>query len=180
MMDRHERVIARDLARMNRQKKEIEFQLKAYAKRGELDMVNDMATQFMVSKINIKKLSKLKSHTSNVKQKIQMMRSVNEINKALQTLTATMRTMNERVGASSLGSIIRDYDRELAKTETSVEMLDDAMSDEIDEDEQREIVSSVLEEIGVELGASMGSVPVSNNDSEVERILENRLKSLLI
>jgi charged multivesicular body protein 2A len=183
MMDRHERIIERDVTRMTREQQTVTIRLKAYAKRGDTDMVNEMANQYAVYRMNIKKLSKLKSHTSNVKQQIQMMRSIQEINRALSTLTTTMKQINSTTGVASLGSIIREYDREIARTETNVEMLDEAMTDDnIDEDEQRELVNSVLDEIGVEIDASMMSAPfkTSDADSEVEKILEHRLKSLLI
>jgi charged multivesicular body protein 2A len=183
MMDRHERVIERDVTRMTREQQTVTIRLKAYAKRGDMDMVNEMANQYAVYRMNIKKLSKLKSHTSNVKQQIQMMRSIQEINRALNTLTTTMKQINSTNGVASLGGIIREYDRELARTETNIEMLNEAMTDDnIDEDEQRELVNSVLDEIGVEMDASMMSAPVksSDTDSEVEKILEHRLKSLLI
>jgi hypothetical protein len=178
MMDRHERIIGRDLTRMEREKKDIGNKIKVYASRGDVDMVNTTATQFMVYKINIKKMSSLKTNTAKVKQNIKMMRSVTEINKALVTLTSSMKAMNEKVGASSLGNIIREYDRELAKSEVNVEMMDDVMTDDIDEDEQRDIVNSALADIGVEFNASIQTAPTA--DTEVEKILESRLKSLLI
>lgn len=180
LMDRHERMIDRDIVRMKREKGGVEAKIKSYAKRGDMDMVDTLATEFMLYKINIKKMSKVKSRLSNIKIKIKMMRSVNEINKALVTLTTTMQQMNQKIGSSSLSNIIMDYERELSKTDTNMEMFDDALENDIDEDEQREIVNSVLDEIGVEFKASLQSAPVNEEDSKVEQMLEERLKSLLI
>jgi charged multivesicular body protein 2A len=180
MMDRHERVVARDITRMTREKKTLGFKIKTHLKNGDMDMVDALATEFMVYNINVKKMSKLKCHLSNVKQKIQLMGSVHTINGALLTLTNTMEKINERMGLSSLSGIIRDYERQLDKTETNVEIFDDTLGADIDEDERRDILDSVLAEIGVEVYTSLPRGPVRDGEIDVEKILESRLQSLLI
>lgn len=180
MLDRHCREIGRDLARMEREKKTLITKIKAYAKKNNIDMVNELAMQAMVYKVNIKKITKLQCNVESIKQKLRTMRSVSEIQKALVILTHTMKRMNEKIGDSTINSIIRDYDRELNKVEINMEMADEALTDDIDEEEQREIVSSILEEIGVEVSGMLKQAPTANETTEVEKILESRLKSLLV
>jgi charged multivesicular body protein 2A len=184
MMDRHCRVIKRDIVRMEREQKELSYKLKAKAKKGEMDQVTVLATRYMLFKVNIKKMMKLENHIENVKQRISMMGSVAQINEALQTLTVTMKAINTRMGVSSLNTIIRDYEKELTKVETNMERFDDVFRDDIDEEEQEDIVNSVLAEIGVEMDATMMSAPgtgtlSSNSDTtDMEKLLEEKLKSL--
>jgi charged multivesicular body protein 2A len=184
MMDRHCRTIKRDIVRMEREQKELSYKLKVKAKKGEMDQLKVLATRYHIYNVNIKKMLKLENHIENVKQRISMMGSIAQINEALHTLTTTMKAINIKMGASSLNSIIRDYEKELNKVETNMERYDDVFKDDIDEEEQDDIVNSVLAEIGVEVDQSLLSTPhsdvgVSQTDNTMEKILEEKLKSLM-
>ena len=178
MLDRHSRELGRDVVRMERERNNIINKIKLYARKGNINMVNELSLQVMVFKVNISKITKLQCTIESAKQKMRTARSVNEINNALVTLTKTMKIMNRNMGDTSITKIIKEYDRELDKMEVRMEMTDEALSEEIDEDERNMIVKSVLDEIGIEV-SNMIKMP-TNEDSEVERILESRLKSLLV
>lgn len=162
---------------MTREKKTVEYKIKTHAKNGDVDMVDALANEFLIYKVNIKKLTKLKGQMSNIKQKIQMMRSVKDINTAILSLTHTMKSMNSKMGIANIASMVMEYDMETNRMQTSMEMFDDVMEDDIDEDEREEIVNSVLAEIGVELASTMKDAP--GVDNEVEKLLESRLANLL-
>ena len=186
MMDRHCRVIKRDIVKMEREQKDLSYKLKAKAKKGEIGQLRVLATRYHLYNVNIKKMLKLENHIENVKQRISMMGSVAQINEALKTLTTTMKAINIKIGASSLNGIIRDYEKELTKVETNMERFDDVFKDDVDEDEQEDIVNSVLAEIGVELDQSLMTAPkptdpnVSSSSSDMEKLLEQKLKSLMV
>jgi charged multivesicular body protein 2A len=180
IIGRQTRALDREMMAMDREKKKLTYKLKKHAKDGNIDMVDALSTEFMVYKVNIKKLTKLKGKMSNVKQKIHLMRSVGDINRAILTLTQTMQAMNQKMGISNINSMMMEYSIETNKMETSMEMMDDAMEDDIDENEREEIVNSVLDEIGVEMALSLKSVPSSDTETRVEAILKARLESLLV
>jgi charged multivesicular body protein 2A len=180
IIGRQTRALDREMMAMDREKKKLTYKLKKHAKDGNIDMVDALSTEFMVYKVNIKKLTKLKGKMSNVKQKIQLMRSVGDINRAIFTLTQTMQAMNQKMGISNINSMMMEYSIETNKMETSMEMMDDAMEDDIDEDEREEIVNSVLDEIGVEMAAYLKSTPMSDTGTKVEAILKSRLEKLLV
>jgi hypothetical protein len=180
MMDKHERVVSRDLVRMEREKKDVVYKIKSNAKKGNMEMVDSLTTEYLLFKANINKMTKLKGHLSNVKQKIRLMSSVHQINKAFVSLTDTMKIINEQVGTSSLTGIIKEYEQEIQKVEVSMELHGEALDADIDEDERTEIIHSVLDEIGVEFGESMQAAPKSTNaENDVERALQQRLNGLL-
>lgn len=180
IIGRQTRALDREMLAMEREKKKLSYKLKKHAKDGNVDMVDSLSTEYMVYKINIKKLTKLKGQMSNVKQKIQIMRTVNDINQAISTLTNTMRAMNEKMGISNINAMMMEYNIETNKMDTNMEMMDDIMDDDIDEDEREEIVNSVLDEIGVEMAATLKSAPVSETETRVEAILKSRLEKLLV
>ena len=178
IIGRQTRTLDREMLAMDREKKKITYQLKKHAKDGNVDMVDALSTEYMVYKINIKKLTKLKGQMSNVKQKIQLMRTINDINRAISTLTCTMKAMNEKMGISNINSMMMEYSIETNKMDTNMEMMDDMMDDDIDEDERDEIINSVLDEIGVEMASTL-PVPVTETETKVEAILKSRLEKLL-
>ena len=186
MMDRHCRVIKRDIVRMEREQKELSYKLKAKAKKGEMGQLNVLATRYHLYRVNIQKMMKLENHIENVKQRISMMGSIAQINEALVTLTTTMKAVNVKIGASSLNGIIMEYEKELTKVETNMERYDDVFRDDVDEDEQEDIVNSVLAEIGVELDQSLLTAPghgvglsTKESESDMEKMLSERLKSFM-
>lgn len=180
IINRQIRALDRELLGMEREKTKLTYKIKTHANKGNVDMVNALSTEYLVYKINMKKLTKLKGQMSNVKQKIQIMRSVHDINKAIASLTNTMKVMNERMGISTISKMVMEYDIETTKMETNMEMYDDALDDEIDEDERMEIVNSVLDEIGIEIASTIKTAPTTPVNSHVEEILKSRLQNLLI
>ena len=178
LMNKQGRGLEREITRMNREKRGVEIKLKKYAREGDLDMVNSLSKQFLVYKSNIRKTTKMKGDMANVKQKIQLMKSVNDINHAIMSLTDTMKEMNSRMGVENINKMIMEYDIENSRTESTVEMFDDVLDNDIDVDEQNEIVARVLDEIGVEVSGLFKGVPNQNN--EVEDELGARYERLVI
>lgn len=179
LLNRQSRKLDREINKMSRENVNITYRIKKYAEQGNIDMVKALSREYILYKNNILKLTRLKGQMSNIKQRIHMMKSHHEINRALVSLTNTMKAMNERMGLSNVTKIITEFEMETTKAESMSDVLDDAMTADIDEDEEDEIVESVLDEIGVTLANQLCKAPSDSiTASTIERELETRFHQL--
>jgi charged multivesicular body protein 2A len=179
MIRRHGRQLGREIARMEREKHELTLKIKQKAKSGDNpELINAMAREYMVYRTNITKLYRLQGQMSNLSQKVQLMRSTTEINRAIINMTNIMRTMNRQLGLENINQMIMEYDMETTKQETVAEHLDDLLDNQIDQEEQEEVVQQVLDEIGVELSLKLKNAPVTRQNDIVEEELEKRFHML--
>ena len=175
------RKLDREITRMDRENKNTTCKIRRYAIENNIEMVKALSREYILYKSNIVKLTRLKGQMSNIQQRIHMMKSTNEINRAIMSLTQTMKSMNSRMGLSNIQNMITEFEMETTKAESISEVLDDALTGDIDEEEEDELVDSVLDEIGISLANTLTSVPKNSLTSGVvEQELESRFLNLNI
>lgn len=165
LLNRQNRQLERELTRLEREKHVVTLKVKKAAREGNRDLLDTLTTQFMVYRTNIKKLYKIQANLQNVTQKVQMLKSQVEINKAVLELTTTMKIANQQMGLPIITKILMEYETETQKSEIISERMDDMLDDEIDADEKEELVNSALEIISAELGEEL-KLPPSSTTSD--------------
>jgi charged multivesicular body protein 2A len=179
LLNRQERKLDREIVKMERKNVGNIHAIKKYATDGNMEMVKALSREYMTYKKNTIKLTRLRGQMSNIKQRIQMNMTSHEINKAIVSLTNTMKTMNKSMGMENIQNMIMEFDMESARADAITEVLDDALNQDADEDEEDELVSSVLDEIGVQMSTALASAPTGSlTNDRVERELEMRFQQL--
>jgi charged multivesicular body protein 2A len=179
LLRRQSRKLDREITRMVRENKNTTYKIKRYATENNIEMVKALSREYIIYKNNIIKLTRLNGQMSNIQQRVHMMKSTHEINRAIISLTKTMKSMNSRMGLSNIQSMITEFEMETTKTESISEVLDDALSGDIDEDEEDELVDSVLDEIGISLANTLTSAPSGSiTPGIIEQELESRFLQL--
>lgn len=181
LLNRQGRKLDREINRMTRENVNITYRIKKHASENNIEMVRALSREYLIYKNNIVKLTRLKGQMSNIKQRIHMMKSHHEINRALLSLTQTMKALNERMGLTNVQKIITEFEMETTKAESMSDVLEDALNGDIDEDEEDEIVESVLDEIGVSLANDLAKAPSDSiTPAVIEKELEERFKQLTV
>lgn len=165
LLNRQNRQLERELTRLEREKHVVTLKVKKAARESNRDLLDTLTTQYMVYRSNIKKLYKIQANLQNVTQKIKMLKSQVEINKAVLELTTTMKVANQQMGLPVITKILMEYETETQKSEIISERMDDMLDDEIDADEKEELVNSALEIISAELGEDL-KLPPSSTTSD--------------
>lgn len=179
LLRRQSRKLDREINKMSREKTNLTYRIKRHAVENNLEMVKALSREYIIYKNNIVKLTKLKGTMSNIQQRIHMMKSHHEINRALISLTKTMKSMNRRMGLVNIQNIITEFEMETTQAESISEVLDDALTEDIDEDEEDELVDSVLDEIGISLAEQLARAPEKSiTPSSIEMELESRYNHL--
>lgn len=90
---------------------------------------------------------------------------------AMQNTAKAMGKMNKAVNVKTIATMMKDFERENAKSDMTQEMMgdaiDDALGDEDAEEEEDRVVGQVLDEIGISFGNELPetaglSVPTAN------------------
>lgn len=86
---------------------------------------------------------------------IQTLRSTQQMSEAMRGATKAMASMNRRMNLPQIQKIMMDFERESEFMDMKEEMMndaiDDAVEEEDDEAETNEIVERVLDEIGIDM-----------------------------
>jgi hypothetical protein len=177
LLRRQDRGLTREIARMEREKQVLVLKLKRFASEGRMELVQSISVQYIASKQNIGHLYKIQGQMANVTQRVQIMKSTEEINRAILGLTSTMKFINQTMGSANVMQMISQFESEVSRQEMLGETLDDMLSGQVDEVEQRELVNSVLDEIGVTLGSQLREAP-NGQVGMIQNDLEQRFSRL--
>lgn len=179
LINRQDRALKREILTITRDKQKLTDSIKLNAKNGNHELMNLQANQFLIYKNNILKLEKLRIQMSTVKQKIQMMKSTNDINKVITSLTNTMKQMNQTMNLPNINKLIMEYDFQQSKQDIIMGQFDDALEEEdVDVEEQENIVNMVFDEIGITLSNNLARPPQSPKPDIINQQLVDRFNAL--
>ena len=122
-----------------------------------------MAKDLVRTRHSITKFYGLKSQLQGVSLRMQTLKSTQAMADAMRGVTRAMASMNKQLNLPSLNNIMREFERQNEKMESTTEVMgdaiDDAMAADGEEEESEELVNQVLDELGCGLDASLVSAP---------------------
>ena len=163
LLDKSIRELDRERNNMTRQEKQLIADIKKMAKQQQTGALKVMAKDLVRTRKSITKFYQLRSQLQGVSLRIQTLKSTQTMGEAMKGCTKAMSTMNKQLNLPSLQKIMMDFERQNEKMEMTQEVMGDAIDDALegseDEDEAAELVSQVLDEIGVSMDAALVSAP---------------------
>ncbi|CAO3698004.1 unnamed protein product [Rhizopus stolonifer] len=112
----------------------------------------------------------MKTQLQAVGLRMQTLRSSQQMAEAMKGATKAMGSMNRQMNLPKIQQIMMQFEKESELMDMKDEMMGDAIDDAFDEDEDEtesdEIVSKVLDEIGISLNQELGEVPTGIKQSE--------------
>lgn len=153
---------------MNRRKSQLGVRIRKHAEAGEMRIVNMLALEYAKVNDHIVKLAEMGSKLTALSIHVEMMRSNQDMTEALAGLVYTMQQLNATVSITGMQQIIREYEKQNQVLEFTQEICDEALhTDDIDvENERDEIVSRVLDEIGIDVDSSLEDAPKLQNGKQ--------------
>ncbi|KAK4886480.1 hypothetical protein RN001_002751 [Aquatica leii] len=157
------RDLEREKLKMEQQEKKIIADIKKLAKDGQMDAVKIMAKDLVRTRKYVKKFMLMKANIQAVSLKIQTLRSQNAMAQAMKGVTKAMQSMNRQLNLPQIQRILQDFEKQSEIMDMKEEMMndaiDDAMEGDDDEEETDAVVSQVLDELGLQLNEELGSLP---------------------
>ncbi|KXZ41721.1 hypothetical protein GPECTOR_306g836 [Gonium pectorale] len=157
------RDIDREVLALRREEEKLVREIKAAAKAGNTPGARALAKSLVRLRGQVAKLQGSSAQLRGVGAQMTTAAATATVAKAMGSATKTMTAMQTALDPKRVAASAAAFSRENAKMEMAGEVmgdaLDGALGDEDLEDETGELVGQVLDEIGIDLAASMQSAP---------------------
>nr|XP_002130869.1 charged multivesicular body protein 2b-A [Ciona intestinalis] len=167
-MKRTQRELTRDRTKMEQEEKKLEMEIKKAAKQGNKQACNILAKQLVQMRKQKNRSYATSSTITSVGLKTKGMHANMKMANAMGKTAQTMGKVNKQMDPKRMAQIMQQFEQESTKMEMSEEMINDTMdsvlSEPGDEEEEDQIVSQVLSEIGVSMSGKLSGVNVPSHD----------------
>lgn len=157
------RELDRERAKLERQEAKVKNDIRKAAKENQMASVRIMAKDLIRTKNSIQKFHQMRAQLQAVDIRMTTMQSTHAMADAMKGAAQSMVRMNRQLKLPQLNAIMRNFAMESERMETTEEIMndtiDDVMEGESDEEEEDELVASVLAEMGMSLEESVPSAP---------------------
>ncbi|CAN9497882.1 unnamed protein product [Ophioblennius macclurei] len=160
-----QRGIARDRTALEKEEKQIEAEIKKMAKSGNREACRILAKQLVQLRKQRTRTYAASSTLTSMTTKTKIMNSQMKMAGAISATNKTMQEVNKKMDPQKTLKTMQDFQKENMKMGMTEEMINDTL-DEIfdesgDEEECEDIVSQVLDEIGIEISGKMVRAPAA-------------------
>ncbi|XP_012688909.1 charged multivesicular body protein 2b [Clupea harengus] len=163
-----QRQITRDRTALERQEKQMEMEIKKMAKAGNKDACKILAKQLIQLRKQKNRTYAVSSKVTSMSTQTKLMNSQMKMAGAMATTTKTMQAVNKKMDPQKTLQTMQNFQKETAKMEMTEEMMNDTLDDLFDgsddEEETDNIVSQVLDEIGIEISGKMSKAPAASRN----------------
>jgi charged multivesicular body protein 2A len=165
MIDRAIRDLDRERMGLQAQEKKTVAEIKKMAKDNQMEAVKVMAKSVVRNRNAVNKLFQLKSQLQAVSLRMSELKSTQAMADAMKGTTKAMATMNKQMQLPALAKIMAEFEKQNMKMDVVSDAMGSAMDmafeGEGEEEETDELVSQVLDEIGIDTNATLAAVPAS-------------------
>jgi len=164
-LNRAMRDLDRERGQLENQEKKIIADIKKMAQKNEMDAVKIMAKDLVRTRRYVKKFMMMRANIQAVALKIQTLKSQDAMAQAMKGVTKAMVSMNKQLKLPQIQKIMQEFEKQSEimdmKEEMMSDAIDDAMADEGDEEESEQIVTQVLDELGIQMTDELSKLPIS-------------------
>ena len=121
MLDKSIRELDRERMNLQSQEKKLISEIKKMAKQNQMGAVKVMAKDLVRTRHSITKFYGLKSQLQGVSLRMQTLKSSQAMADAMRGVTKAMSTMNKQLNLPSLTNIMREFERQNEKMESTTE-----------------------------------------------------------
>ncbi|XP_054643625.1 charged multivesicular body protein 2Ba [Dunckerocampus dactyliophorus] len=163
-----QRQITRDRVALERQEKQMEAEIKKMAKSGNREACKILAKQLVQLRKQKNRTYAVSSKVTSMSTQTKVMNSQMKMAGAMSTTAKTMQAVNKKMDPQTTLKTMQDFQKENMKMGMTEELINDTF-DEVfdesgDEEESQDIVSQVLDEIGIEISGKMVRAPAAGKN----------------
>lgn len=160
-LERTQRELQREQTKMEAQEKRLIGEIRKSASSGEMDMAKIKVKDLVRTRKQMNKFMQIKTQLQAISLRIQTVRTHEQMAQSMKSATRLLGKMNRSIHVPALMKIAHDFELENDIMDQREEMMDDAIDNimEDSETENEEIMSQVLDEIGIDLRQNLNSVP---------------------
>ncbi|XP_010529341.1 PREDICTED: vacuolar protein sorting-associated protein 2 homolog 2 isoform X1 [Tarenaya hassleriana] len=189
--------IEREISSLQMEEKRLVAEIKKTAKTGNEAATKILARQLVRLRQQITNLQGSRAQVRGVATHTQALYASTSISSGMKGATKAMVAMNKQMAPIKQAKVIKEFQKQSAQLDMTIEMMSEAIDETLDKDEAEEeteeLTNQVLDEIGVRVASQLTSAPkgritpktaaptsANNNSSESTEIeeLERKLASL--
>lgn len=161
------RELDREAAKMQRSDLKLIAEIKQMAERGQSASVKIMAKELIRSRNATMKFYAMSAQLKAVSIRIRTMQSTATMSNAMRGATRAMIVLNRQMNNQDLQRIMIMFEREGDAMDMKQEIMDDTIDNvvagEMDEEQEEELIGQIMDEIGIEMTATLNNVPSHKN-----------------
>ncbi|ERL91410.1 charged multivesicular body protein 2b-B [Dendroctonus ponderosae] len=158
------RDLERDRLKLEREEKKLEQEIKKLAKAGDQEGCRILAKQLVQMRKQKTRSYAASSKVTGVQFQNKAMGANMKLAESMGVAGKTMADMNSLMKPEQLAATVNAFTKENMKMEMTDEMINDTLDDMLtesgDEEESDNIVTQVLDEIGIEMSGKMSGAPL--------------------
>ncbi|ESZ95303.1 SNF7 family protein [Sclerotinia borealis F-4128] len=169
-LEKTQRELDRERIKLENQEKKLIGEIKKSAKNGQIGAARIQAKDLVRTRRYVEKFYSMRTQLQAISLRIQTVRTNEQMMQAMKGATGVLGSMNRSMNLPALQRIAMEFEKENDIMDQRQEMMDDAIDDVTgleDEEEGDEVMEQVLEEIGIDLKATMGETPQGLQSSTV-------------
>ena len=172
-IDKSRRTIDREREKMERQRKKNLDEFKKMAQNGNQAGAKMMAKDIVRLQNQSKNVEKFSGQLKGISMKVQNANSLNTISNAIENSAQAMNIVNQNLDMKNLQNKGRDMIKQNAKLEMKSDMINDAMDNiyDDDEDETNELYQQVLKDVGFDVAQQFPNIvkkPVYQQQNNID------------
>ncbi|XP_065173590.1 charged multivesicular body protein 2b [Atheta coriaria] len=158
------REIERDRRELEKEEKKLELEIKKLAKEGNNEGCRILAKQLVQLRKQKTRTYAANSKLQGVSVQTKAMGANVKLADAMAVAGKSMGQMNQLMNPAQIGATMQEFSKQGMKMDMTEEMMNDAfddiLADSDEETESNDIVTQVLDEIGIEMSGKMSGVPL--------------------
>ena len=155
---------------MQNQEKKLEGEIRLMAKKGQIDSTKVLAASVIRNRRAIQKFYQLKSYMQAISLQLVSAKSIDSMQRSMVGAERAMAAMNKQMNIPALRKTMQEFSKQTEKTNTSTEMMEDALDQvfEMDGDAEAtdEMVQQYLDEVGISAQMALKNAPTSSAVAE--------------
>jgi len=184
-LDRTIRELDRERTKLQAQDKKLVADMKKMARQNQMEAVRIMARDLVRTRKYINQFYQMKAEMQAVSLRLQTMKSTQTMTNCMKGCTKAMMGMNRQMNLPAMRRVMMEFEKQSEVMEMKQELMndtiDEVMDDGNEETETDEMVSQVLDEIGLDFNQKIGAPTTdlgTKEDDKEEEDLQARLDKL--
>ncbi|KAI5332158.1 PREDICTED: vacuolar sorting-associated [Prunus dulcis] len=157
------RGIEREIASLQLEEKKLVAEIKKTAKTGNEAATKILARQLVRLRQQITNLQGSRAQIRGVATHTQALYASTSISTGMKGATKAMVAMNKQMEPAKQVKVIREFQKQAAQMDMTIEMMSESIDETLDKDEAEEeteeLTNQVLDEIGVDIASQLSSAP---------------------
>eukprot|EP01079_Euglenida_sp_SAG-EU17-18_P002026 gene2026-3022_t len=156
-MQQFNRGVDRDILALDREEAKLTAEMKKAAKAGDQATAKVLAKSIVQSRDHKQRLQKSKATMSSVAANAQATAMSANQAEMMKKTGVVMGKMNATVNVGEMAKVMQQFEMQKAKMDMAEDVMDDAFASDLEDGETDEVVSAVLDELGIDLSEQMSS-----------------------